>query len=62
MHVGVWKCAMAAPNDVSEIKVLIASGSVEPATIVARIGKTVLARHDAVNAQRAGCEAGAPND
>ena len=40
MHVGVWKCAMAAPSDVSELKALIASGAVDPATIVALIGKT----------------------
>jgi cyanuric acid amidohydrolase len=40
MHLGVWKCAMAAPNDVSELKALIAEGKVDPSTIVALIGKT----------------------
>jgi len=40
MNIGVWKVAMAAPNDVSELAKLIDSGSVDPASIVALIGKT----------------------
>lgn len=40
MKIGVHKVAMAAPNDVSELKALIAAGAVDPATIVALIGKT----------------------
>ena len=40
MRVGVHKVAMAAPNDVSELAALIADGTVDPATIVALIGKT----------------------
>ena len=40
MKVGVHKVAMAAPNDVSELATLIADGHVDPATIVAMIGKT----------------------
>src|SRR4030095_6080679 len=40
MNIGVWKVAMAAPNDVAELAKLIDSGSVDPASIVALIGKT----------------------
>src|SRR4029450_12352693 len=40
INIGVWKVAMAAPNDVSELAKLIDSGSVDPASIVALIGKT----------------------
>ena len=40
MNIGVWKVAMAAPNDVSELAKLIESGQIEPASIVALIGKT----------------------
>jgi cyanuric acid amidohydrolase len=40
MKIGVHKIAMAAPNDVSGLKCLIESGAVDPATIVALIGKT----------------------
>src|SRR5947208_17118683 len=40
MNIGVWKVAMAAPNDVSELLKLIDSGQVDPASIVALIGKT----------------------
>jgi len=40
MNIGVWKVAMAAPNDVSELAKLIDSGQVDPASIVALIGKT----------------------
>ena len=40
MKIGVHKIAMAAPNDVSGLKCLIDSGAVDPATIVALIGKT----------------------
>ena len=40
MKIGVHKIAMAAPNDVSGLKSLIDSGAVDPATIVALIGKT----------------------
>jgi cyanuric acid amidohydrolase len=40
MNIGVWKVAMAAPNDVSELAKLIDSGAVDPASIVALIGKT----------------------
>jgi cyanuric acid amidohydrolase len=40
MKIGVHKIAMAAPNDVSGLKSLINSGVVDPATIVAVIGKT----------------------
>lgn len=40
MKVGVHKVAMAAPNDVSELAALIADGTIDPATIVALIGKT----------------------
>lgn len=40
MKVGVHKVAMAAPNDVSELAALIADGTVDPAAIVALIGKT----------------------
>ena len=40
MKIGVHKIAMAAPNDVSGLKCLIESGAVDPATIVAFIGKT----------------------
>lgn len=40
MRIGVHKVAMAAPNDVSELAKLIDSGAVNPAEIVALIGKT----------------------
>jgi len=40
MKVGVCKVAMAAPNDVSELAQLIDCGKVDPAEIVAVIGKT----------------------
>ncbi|TGD96353.1 ring-opening amidohydrolase [Methylobacterium nonmethylotrophicum] len=40
MKIGVHKVAMAAPNDVSELAALIAAGTVDPARIVALIGKT----------------------
>jgi cyanuric acid amidohydrolase len=40
MQIGVHKVAMAAPNDVSELAKLIDSGAVNPAEIVALIGKT----------------------
>jgi cyanuric acid amidohydrolase len=40
MRIGVWKVAMASPNDVSELAKLIDSGQVDPASIVALIGKT----------------------
>lgn len=40
MKIGVHKVAMAAPNDVSELAKLIDSGEVDPAAIVALIGKT----------------------
>ncbi len=40
MKIGVHKVAMAAPNDVSELDRLIAAGTVDPAAIVALIGKT----------------------
>ena len=40
MKIGVHKVAMAAPNDVSELAKLIDSGEVNPAQIVALIGKT----------------------
>ena len=40
MKIGVSKLAMAAPNDVSELERLINSGEVNPAEIVAVIGKT----------------------
>src|SRR5579862_3200827 len=40
MKIGVHKIAMAAPNDVSGLKCLIDSGAVNPASIVALIGKT----------------------
>lgn len=40
MKIGVHKVAMAAPDDVSQLEALIASGTVDPATIVAFIGKT----------------------
>lgn len=40
MKVDVYKVAMAAPNDVSELKALIDNGTVDPKTIVALIGKT----------------------
>jgi len=40
MKIGVYKIGMAAPNDVSGLKALIESGAVDPATIVALIGKT----------------------
>ena len=40
MEIGVHKVGMAAPNDVSELERLIASGTVDPAAIVALIGKT----------------------
>ena len=40
MKIGVHKIAMAAPNDVSGLKCLIDRGAVDPATIIALIGKT----------------------
>jgi len=40
MQIGVHKVAMAAPNDVSELAKLIDAGTVNPAEIVALIGKT----------------------
>src|SRR5580704_1175322 len=40
MKIGVHKIAMAEPNDVSGLESLIDSGAVDPATIVALIGKT----------------------
>jgi cyanuric acid amidohydrolase len=40
MKIGVHKIGMAAPNDVSGLKSLINNGEVDPATIVAVIGKT----------------------
>src|ERR1700674_337392 len=40
MKIGVYKVAMAAPNDVSELAKLIDSGQINPAEIVALIGKT----------------------
>jgi cyanuric acid amidohydrolase len=40
MNIGVWKVGMAAPNDVSELARLIDTGEVDPAAIVALIGKT----------------------
>ncbi len=40
MAVGVHRIAMNAPNDVSELEQLIAAGAVDPAAIVALIGKT----------------------
>jgi len=40
MKIGVHKIAMAAPNDVSGLKCLIDTGAVDPAAIVALIGKT----------------------
>lgn len=40
MHIGVHKMAMASPSDVSELARLIDAGEVDPATIVALIGKT----------------------
>jgi cyanuric acid amidohydrolase len=40
MQIGVHKVAMAAPNDVSELARLIEAGDVNPAEIVALIGKT----------------------
>ncbi len=40
MEIGVHKVAMNAPSDVSELERLIEAGTVDPATIVALIGKT----------------------
>ena len=40
MGIGVHKVAMAAPSDVSELERLIEAGAVDPAAIVALIGKT----------------------
>lgn len=40
MRIGVHKIGMAAPNDVSGLKCLIENGAVDPAAIVAVIGKT----------------------
>src|SRR5215471_377486 len=40
MKIGVYKVAMAAPNDVSELARLIDSNQVDPSEIVALIGKT----------------------
>ena len=40
MEIGVHKVAMTSPSDVSELERLIAAGTVDPAAIVALIGKT----------------------
>ena len=40
MKVGVHKIAMASPDDVSALEKLIDAGEVNPADIVAVIGKT----------------------
>src|SRR4249919_3395919 len=40
MNIGVWKVAMGSPNDISELEKLIDGGRVDPASIVALIGKT----------------------
>ena len=40
MKIGVCKLAMASPNDVSELERLIDSREIDPAEIVAVIGKT----------------------
>lgn len=40
MKFGVWKVPMAAPSDVSALARLIDAGEIDPATIVALIGKT----------------------
>jgi cyanuric acid amidohydrolase len=40
MQVTVHKVAMGAPNDVSELAALIASGDIDPSKIIALIGKT----------------------
>ena len=40
MEIGVHKVAMNAPNDTSELDRLISAGAVDPATIVALVGKT----------------------
>ncbi len=40
MRVGVQKLLMNSPNDVSALEQLIASGAIDPAEIVAMIGKT----------------------
>jgi len=40
MKIGVYKVAMAAPNDVAGLAQLIDSGQIDPAEIVALIGKT----------------------
>src|SRR5262249_44133387 len=38
--IGVYKVAMAAPNDVSGLAALIDSGEVDPGDVIALIGKT----------------------
>jgi cyanuric acid amidohydrolase len=40
MKIGVYKVAMASPSDVSELTRLIDSHEIDPAEIVALIGKT----------------------
>ena len=40
MEIGVHRIAMNAPNDTSELDKLIAAGTVDPATIIALVGKT----------------------
>jgi cyanuric acid amidohydrolase len=40
MKIGVWKVTMASPSDVSGLAKLIDSGQIDPASIVALIGKT----------------------
>jgi cyanuric acid amidohydrolase len=40
MKIGVWKVTMASPSDVSELAKLIDGGQIDPASIVALIGKT----------------------
>ena len=40
MEIGVHKVAMASPSDVSELERLIGDGTVDPAAVVALIGKT----------------------
>ncbi|UDL95992.1 ring-opening amidohydrolase [Lichenihabitans sp. PAMC28606] len=40
MDIGVYKVAMNAPSDVSELERLIAAGTIDPRSIVALIGKT----------------------
>ncbi|WP_216899484.1 ring-opening amidohydrolase [Nocardia alni] len=40
MHVGVHRLSMAHPGDVGALRALVESGGIDPATIVATIGKT----------------------